>query len=123
MRKNFLHKVRDVFQKNFPVKKICFLSKYSFEHVNYRFEDPAKSSSPNVLDYFASCPKKNGEYTLSKTIIISQNVPLDMWKVVLRTLPIDFCHTVEKTSAQKQNNHEIATILQKIFSQKLLLDW
>ena len=46
--------------------------------------------------------EKNGEYTLSKTIIISQNVPLDMWKVVLRTLPIDFCHTVEKTSAQNQ---------------------
>ena len=57
----------------------------------------------------AKCPRlfrlmsgKNGEYTLSKTIIISQNVPLDMWKVVLRTLPIDFRHTVEKTSAQNQ---------------------
>ena len=45
-------------KKIFPVKKICFLSKYSFEHVNYRFEDPAKSSSQNVIDYFASCPKK-----------------------------------------------------------------
>ena len=79
--------------------KICFLSKYTFEHVNYRFEDPAKSSLPNVIDCFPSCLKKNGEYIFSKTFIISKNVPLDMWKVVLRTPPIDFRHTVEKTSA------------------------
>ena len=45
-------------KKKILVKKVFFSSRYSSEDVNYRFEDPGKSSSPNVLDYFASCPKK-----------------------------------------------------------------
>ena len=92
-------------KKVFPLKKLCFLSKYTFEHVNYSFEDPAKSSSPTVLDCFASCPKKVGIYSFEKKLITPQNVPLDIWKVVLRTLLNSFRQKVQNilSKIQKQS--------------------
>ena len=89
-------------KKNFSRKKNLFFIKIFLWTRKLQIWRPCQKFVAKCHRLFRLMPEENGEYTLSIIFTILQNVPLDKWKVVLRTLPIDFCHTVEKTSAQNQ---------------------
>ena len=109
-------------KKTFSRKKICFLSKCSFEHVNHRFQEPAKISSPNVLDYFASCPKKWRIYSFKNNYHFAKCSFGQVESSFENPADRFLSHSGKNFRPKSENNHEIVTILQKIISQKLLLD-
>ena len=60
---------------------------------------------------------KGKTYSFERSIL-PQKVPLDMWKVVLRTLSIELCHKVEKIYPKAEKIYETITSSQKFFSSK-----
>ena len=101
---------------------ICSLSKCSFEHVNHRFQEPAKITSPNVLDYFASSPEKWRIYSFKNNYHFAKCSFGQVESSFENPADRFLSHSGKNFRPKSENNHEIVTILQKIISQKLLLD-